>query len=383
MKDKNPKDDKDSLVSRYLYESPYVKDIQKFKDEIIHKRVIPHQVEIQPGPLGKNICWLECPYCYGKSAINSPDRLSLERYIQVMNDIMDGGCNKFIFAGWATDPLYYKHIDDLVQTAVERNAIIGFNTRAIDVSDRLVELVSRSTLAKNSYMSISVNAGTNENYNKVNGARSNKAKLYDRVVENVTRIIAQKRKTGASLDISISYLINQYTSSKEEVMKFIGDFKTAGADLIRFACPQIPRGDIVGENSFIPTKDEYNQYIKELTKFIEDANDDACRVIVTKNDDIFLKARTTPCFARFIYPTIGYDGWLYHCSQSSGSNFRSQALGNLATDNFWDLLYDYDAKNLDSYFAGCTKKMESNNCRCDRKEHTVNTMINENGFFKK
>jgi MoaA/NifB/PqqE/SkfB family radical SAM enzyme len=365
-----------------LYESPYIKDIQIFKDEIIHKRVIPHQVEIQPGALGARICWLECPYCYGKSAINSPDRLSLERYIQVMKDIMDGGCNKIIFAGWATDPLYYKDINDLVQTVVERNAVIGFNTRAIYLSERLVELVSRSTLAENSYMSISVNAGNNENYNKVNGARSNKAKLYDRVVENVRRIVMQKRKNNAPLDISISYLINQYTSSKEEVMKFIADFKGVGADLIRFSCPQIPRGDVAGENSFIPTPEEYNRYIKELTELIEEANDDECRVIIINNDDKFLIARTTPCFARFIYPTIGYDGWLYHCSQSSGSNFRSQALGNLATDNFWDLLYDYEANDLDSYFSGCTQKMESNNCRCDRKEHTVNTMINGNNFFK-
>ena len=375
-------DNKNSLVSRYLYESPYVKDIKKFKDEIIHKRVIPHQVEIQPGPLGKNICWLECPYCYGKSAVNTPERLTRERYIEVMNDIMDGGCKKFIFAGWATDPLYYKYIDDLVQTAVDRGAVIGFNTRAIDVSERLVQLVSRPDVAKTSYMSISVNAGTNENYNKVNGARSAKAKLYDRVVENVTRIVSAKKASGASLDISVSYLVNQFTCSKEEVMKFIADFKAAGVDLIRFSCPQIPRGDVMGENEFVPTQAEYNTYIDGLIKDIEAANDENCRVLVAKNEDKFLKARTVPCFARFIYPTIGYDGWLYHCSQSSGSNFRSQAFGDLSKSNFWDLLYDYDSKNLDGYFAGCAKKMEENNCRCDRKEHTVNTSINEGGFFQ-
>lgn len=375
-------DNKNALVSRYLYESPYVKDLHQFKEDIRHKRVIPHQVEIQPGPLGKNICWLECPYCYGKSAINTPERLSLERYIEVMKDIMNGGCKKFIFAGWATDPLYYKHIDDLVQTAVDGGAVIGFNTRVIDISDRLVNLVTRADVAKNSYMSISVNAGNNENYNKVNGARSMKAKLYDRVVENVGRIVAARKASGASLDLSVSYLVNQYTCSKEEVMKFISDFKAVGVDLIRFSCPQIPRGDVMGENAFVPTKEEYDAYIDTLIKDIEGANDDTCKVLVTKNEDKFLKARTVPCFARFIYPTIGYDGWLYHCSQSSGSNFRSQALGNLSTDNFWDLLYDYDSKNLEGYFAGCAQKMAENNCRCDRKEHTVNTSINQAGFFE-
>ncbi len=372
---------KKSLESKYRYQSPYVNDIQKFKDEIRHKRVIPHQVEIQPGPLGAKICWLECPYCYGKSAINSPDRLSRERYIEVIKEIMDGGCRKFIFAGWATDPLYYKYIDDLVETAVNGNALIGFNTRVIDVSYRLVKLLTGSSVAPTSYMSISVNAGTNERYNQVNGVEKSKAKLYDRVVGNVGRIIEEKKKNNSTLDISISYLINQYTAAPEEVIKFIGDFKKVGADLIRFSCPQIPRGDVMGENAFVPTKDEYNSYIQEIEKIVEESNTENCKVLIIENDEKFLRARSTPCFARFIYPTIGYDGWLYHCSQSSGSNFRSQAFGNLATENFWELLYDYDANNLDTYFTSCNQKMAENNCRCDRKEHTVNTMIKENGFF--
>ena len=140
---------------------------------------------------------------------------------------------------------------------------------------------------------------------------------------------------------------------------------------------------IPGENSFIPTQEEYRWYVEELSELIENANTDECKVIIINNEDNYLNARTTPCFARFIYPTIGYDGWLYHCSQSSGSNFRSQALGNLATDNFWDLFYNYDSNNLEKQINSCTQKMESNNCRCDRKEHTVNAMINKNDFFKK
>ena len=364
-----------SLVDKYLYKSPYVEDIQKFKEDIFQKKVIPYQVEIQPGPLGTKLCWLNCPYCYGKSAINSPERLTIERYIQVINEIMDGGCKKLIFAGWATDPLFYKYIDDLVETAVTRNAIVGFNTRALKINERLIELITRPDITKTSYISISVNAGNNTNYNKVNGVRNKKAKLYDKAVDNVRKIAQQQRKNNASLDISVSYLLNQYTHSKEEVLKFIADFKGAGVNLIRFSSPQIPRGDLLQENSFIPTTEEYQFYVKGLEKIIKDANTEECNVIIIDNNDNYLKARTTPCFARFIYPTIGYDGWLYHCSQSSGSNFRSQALGNLAINNFWDLFYDYDANNLDKYFERCSLKMESNNCRCDRKEHTVNAMM--------
>lgn len=374
---------KKSLVSRYLYESPYIKDFRQFKQDIVTKRVIPHQVEVQPGPSGKNICWLACPYCYGKSAINTNERLPFARYCEVLKDIIHGGCKKFIFAGWATDPLYYKHIDGLVQTVVVHNCIIGFNTRAIKITDRLIDLISTPSLAKDSYVSISVNAGSNTNYNLVNGVRSNSARLYDLVLENVKKIVTQRNRNKASLDISASYLINKYTRSREEIVKFITDFKSVGVDLIRFSCPQIPRGDLPGENAFIPSQNDYEVFINELAPVIESFSDEACAVIVVKGDNKFLQARTTPCFARFIYPTIGYDGWLYHCSQSSGTNFRTQALGNLAVNNFWDIFYDYDAENLEKYLSLCSKIMENNHCRCDRKEHTVNNMIKQNGFFDK
>ena len=58
------------------------------------------------------------------------------------------------------------------------------------------------------------------------------------------------------------------------------------------------------------------------------------------------KLRSLPCFARFIFPTVGYDGWLYNCSQSSAPNFHGTALGDLSQAKFWDLYYDYDASDF-------------------------------------
>ena len=97
------------------------------KKDIIEK-VIPHQVEFQPGPQGKKICWLSCPYCYGEFAINSEERPSTERLVEILNQIADGGVKKVTFAGWATDPLNSKSIDDL-ETAIRRKLIFGFNTK--------------------------------------------------------------------------------------------------------------------------------------------------------------------------------------------------------------------------------------------------------------
>lgn len=362
------------LVNRYKYESPYVDDFDKFKQDIIDKKIIPHQVEVQPGPLHKKLCWLDCPYCYGKSAMDSGERLDKDRYVEILKEITVGGCNKVIFAGWATDPLNYKYIDDLVQTSIDGGSIVGFNTRAIKVSDRLIELLNSESVVPKSYMSISVNAGTNRNYNKVNGVKNEDSLLYDKVLKNVEAISSYK--SGYNIDISATYLINQHTCSVNEVKKFISDFKNAGCNLLRFSCPQIPRGDDK-ENNFIPSSEEYRRYIKDLFPIIEEQDETSCRAIVVENDDIFLSPRVVPCYARFIYPTIGFDGWLYHCSQSSGSNFKNMALGNLATQNFWDIFYNYDAENMGKYISDCSVNMETNDCRCDRKEHVVNTTLGD------
>ena len=53
---------------------------------------------------------------------------------------------KIIVAGWATDPLNYKHIDELVSTIVSNKMIVGFNTRAIRISDQLINTLSSNSI---------------------------------------------------------------------------------------------------------------------------------------------------------------------------------------------------------------------------------------------
>ena len=56
--------------------------------------------------------------------------------------------------------------------------------------------------------------------------------------------------------------------------------------------------------------------------------------------------RSLPCFARFVFPAISYDGFLSNCSQSGAVHFRDMSLGDLSKINFWDAYYDYDVKIL-------------------------------------
>ena len=157
----------------------------------------------------------------------------------------------------------------------------------------------------------------------------------------------------------------------------------AGCNLLRFTFPQPPK-DIKTDVGVVPTQEEIFNYQKILEKFKEKYESPTCSILVIDADsekNIYNKPRTTPCYSRYIFPTVGFDGWLYNCSQSSAPNFRSTALGDLNKYDFWELFYNYDEKNLEKYLINCNKKINQSGCRCDRKEHFVNSSVIESKIF--
>jgi sulfatase maturation enzyme AslB (radical SAM superfamily) len=380
----NLKNIKEKLVDKYKFSANYVQDYGVFREKIFNKTIIPYQVEFQPPPKSqKKICWLECPYCYGLSANDTEgDRMSKENAIRTMTEIAKGGVKKVIFAGYATDPLNCPFLEDLLEIAIDNHMIFGFNTKLIKASDRLIELLSRKDIMKGSYMSLSIDAGSNEVYNAMHAVKG-KAKIYDIVLKNAIKV-SKAREKGAGFDISAAYLVNIHNNEVGEVKQFIKHFKDeVCSDIIRFTFPQPPK-DIPQEEGVVPKPNEKAAYKKKLSSLIESSSSGNTKVMIVDADeehDIFDKPRTNPCFARFIYPTVGYDGWLYHCSQSSSPNFRPMALGDLNKNSFWNLFYDYDENNFGNHLKSCSKKMEETGCRCDRKMHVTNSKVISSKVF--
>ena len=189
----------------------------------------------------------------------------------------------------------------------------------------------------------------------------------------------------APLDISATYLLNPLNSSTEEVLKSIHDLRETGVDLIRFTFPQVPRGYSVDTNDpNIPSHKQITEYMKRLRPLVEKENDNQCQVLILDLDsmhDVYQVPRSLPCFARYIFPSIGFDGWLSHCSESAAPHFRDLAMGNLQTQDFWEVFYNYDVDDFKREVNGACSKMELLNCKCDRKEHVVNSRIKESGAF--
>jgi hypothetical protein len=115
-------------------------------------------------------------------------------------------------------------------------------------------------------------------------------------------------------------------------------------------------------NGFIiPNKAEVNAIYNNLIKLISKYNGQNGTSVVLNdfdNENNISDFRTMPCFARFIYPAVAYDGYLSHCSQSGAIHFRDMSLGNLQNNNFWDLFYNYDEKNIKSFLSKDFVKMK-------------------------
>ena len=113
------------------------------------KKIIPHQVEFQTPPGKKFVGW-NALICYGLSAEDNGDRLSKERGLEILSQIIQGGVNKIIYE-LRNDPLNCEYMDDLLEMTIKNEVIFGFNT-STKVSDRFVKLLDNERLAIGSYI---------------------------------------------------------------------------------------------------------------------------------------------------------------------------------------------------------------------------------------
>ena len=368
------------LEEKYQFKTNYIENFYSFKKNILEKKIIPYQVEFQAPPKGKKICWLECPYCYGLSAEDTKERLGKKRGIEILEQILKGGVKKIIFAGYATDPLNCSYIEDLLDLTISKKAVFGFNTKALRISDRFFSILKENAIVDGSYISLSVDSGSNETYNKIHNVKGS-SKLYDKVLDNVKNL--GQIRNQKNFDLSAAYLVNIHSGNTYDYEKFINDFIDAGCNLLRFTFPQQPK-DIKTDKGVIPSQKDIVSYKKELEKLKNKYENPNCSILVIDADsenNIFNKARTIPCYARYIFPTVSFDGWLCNCSQSSAPNFKSSALGDLNKSDFWDLFYKYDNKNMEKFLLKCNKEISQSGCRCDRKEHLVNSAVIESKIF--
>jgi MoaA/NifB/PqqE/SkfB family radical SAM enzyme len=365
----------DKLADRTTYNAKYL-EYEDFAEKILSYTSVPYQIEIQPGrEKGKALCWMSCPYCYGGSAQNSGDRLSADRYKEIIKEVSsgpNGRIEKLILAGYATDPLNYEHFDDLYECSLNHNFITGIHTKLLKISNKFLEMVSWNHIKEKSYISVSIDAGFKESYNVTHGITTS-VDILGKIYKNIKKIQTVKNKV---IDINTTYLLTVHNCSLEEISKSIEDLQALEVDTLRFSFPQVPRKYDYKQKSNIFIEDRAG-LINQIKNLIKKTQNNRTFLSIVDPDSKYEinELRAIPCYARFAHPAIGLDGYLYHCSESSSPDFHDQSLGNLKDKNFWELYYSYNKEVVEKSF----KLMEKNKCMCDRKLFIVNREFQKTG----
>jgi MoaA/NifB/PqqE/SkfB family radical SAM enzyme len=326
-------------MSYLTYSKPYVEDAHEFYQAVKQRTVVPHQLEFQPGSSSSKICWMECPHCYGINTEHSKERLSLERYHEILDEC--ASIPKIIFSGYATDPLFYKHCPELIAHTVRQSQIVGIHSKCLKITDELIEAVQGCV--HGSYISISLDAYNDTTYSLAHGYPH---AVYDRIIQNIDQLARE-----TLLQINVNYLVNQWNNDAEGFKQMYNDVMSVGADVVRFSVAQQPH---FGESSVVPESIDWT-LVQGLS---------GVQIYPQWQDE----AQVVPCWARWLFPAVSYDGWLARCSETASPTWDETRLGSLHDHSFWDLYYDY------CNFS--TKLLKAAQCQCDRKQMWANQQLN-------
>lgn len=353
------------MTKLYSYGEPILERFPDLKERIKLDRVIPHQVEIHPPPKGENLCWLRCKHCYTQTDIDERERISSNRLVEIIEEISKGSSRttekpeKLIISGFRTDPLNSSTIDAVLETSKKGGFVTGVHTKGLVLSDALIDALTDDGLEED-YISFSVDAGNSQTYNLVHGVKNPRAKLYERVRENVSRLTERIRSSGSNLKIRVTYLLTR-ENCDQQVLDFIKHFNDLGVHTIRFSAPILPTMGEQRRDDDFPKISIYDLRVFEERFY----------GLKTEGDNlVYLKFehnphRVQPCWSRWLLPTIGYDGYLYPCCLVASKEFESLRIADLKEVGFWE-----------GYYKRASLDFSVAKCQCDRATVEIHQAVN-------
>jgi MoaA/NifB/PqqE/SkfB family radical SAM enzyme len=353
------------MVDIYSYGETVLSKFPNLAERVESNTLIPHQVEIHPPPITRDLCWLRCKHCYTQTELDEIGRISSRRLVEIIEEISNGSPRtkerpeKIIISGFRTDPLNSSTILDVLKASKRGQFVTGVHTKGLKLTDELIDELVRDSL-EDDYISFSIDAGNNATYNSVHGVKSFNARLYDRVRQNIERLMARVRTSGSDLKVRVTYLLTN-ENVDQQVSDFISHFVDSGVHTVRFSVPIFPTMGLQERVSDFPKMSIYDFNLFE-EQFYE-LKKDGDNLVYLKFDSN--PQGVMPCWSRWLLPTVGYDGYLYPCCLVSSEEFRSLRIEDLKEVGFWDAYH----RQVDLNFG-------TSGCQCDRKAAEIHNVVN-------
>lgn len=139
-------------------------------------------------------CQIACVFCYGKYQNMDKVFIKRESLLQMVRDAKDIGVKSLALIGDG-EPTCNPYLYEAIDTAKEVGIDLSISTNGYTVDS---EEKCRSILSACKWMRFCISAGTKDGYEKIHGRN-----YFDRVVDNIRRMVDVKKKYGYECEIGM------------------------------------------------------------------------------------------------------------------------------------------------------------------------------------
>ncbi len=263
-------------------------------------------------------CNHHCVFCVYHYKEFKPIFFPLERYQALASEWASAGVRSVFFAGDG-DPLLNKECDLMVKVTKEQGIDIALNTNG-----RLLNEKNIPTFVENlSFIRISVNAGSAENYAQVHGTHE---RDFEIVMKNIESLVKTKKEKGSSITIGVQLVL--LSLNLHEVKSLALRLKEIGVDYFSVK-PFLKHPDI----AFDDTIENLVEVLDDLVLFQNKVSTDSFSFALRKG--LFLdkfQRHYKKCQSTQFMIEVDAVGDIYSCGPYIGN--PDHKLGNIMKDSF-------------------------------------------------
>ena len=322
------------------------------------KTVYPIYMEVSP----VGACNHRCTFCAVDYIGYKAQRLDVKILADRLSEMGQLGVKSIMYAGEG-EPMLHKEINEIVRLTALAGIDIAFTTNGTLMNQRFVE----QSLPLVSWIKVSLNAGTAENYAAIH---QTKAEDFDLVLNNLRRAVAFKKARQLSCTLGAQLLL--LPENRDEVTTLAAICRDIGLDYL-VVKPY-------SQHLFSETRRYENLRYDNLLGMAEalaEFNGDGFNVIfreqTMKNYSIPEAERYKTCHATpYFWAYIMADGEVYGCSAYLTD--RRFAYGNIHSESF-QAIWEGEKRRLNWQYI--TQELDISQCRKNCRMEAVNQYLDK------
>lgn len=324
-------------------------DIQKLKT------IYPIYVEISP----YGGCNHRCTFCALDYMGYANIGLEYEVLKNTLTNMAKKGVKSVMFAGEG-EPLLFKNLDLIVEHCNQIGIDTSLTTNFVPLNKKNIQRCIENC----SWIKVSLNAGTAENYAKIH---QTKEKDFERVMHNLEYALSYRKENNLNCTVGVQTLL--LPENRDEVVLLAQKCKEIGVDYLVIK----PYSQHLFSETTIYKNIDYSKmlYIEEELKKFNDENFNVVFRANTMKKYIEKKQPYSKCYSTpYFWGYIAADGKVFGCSAYlSDDRF---CYGNIYENSFEEI---WESEKRKESINFVTKELDIRNCRVNCRMDEVNRYL--------